>query len=140
MGMDDRDQAASAAAGGGELGHVPAFNLDALARATAGDESLQREVLEMLSGQIPPSLEAIRRAVRTRDADALHRASHTLLGSCTTLGACAMAELLTALERSAGEGAFDAAETLVSDLAGAAEATLAFLVDRGLLPQGESVG
>ena len=49
--------------------------------------------------RVAEKLEAIRRAVLDRDADGLRRASHTLLGSCTTLGAVGMAGLVAAGRR-----------------------------------------
>lgn len=102
-------------------------DLAALHRATGGDQALQREVIQMFAEQVGVKLEVIRRAVADGDADALRRASHTLLGSCTTLGAVRMAELLLILENTADTDSFDTAPAVCADLAAEADRSLRFL-------------
>ena len=102
-------------------------DLAALHRATGGDQALQREVVQMFAEQVGVKLEDLRRSVAEHDTDALRRACHTLLGSCTTLGAVRMAELLLILEKTAGTDSFDTASAVCADLAAEADRSLRFL-------------
>lgn len=131
----DEDQEAPAnenpGSGAGDT-RAPIVDLVALHRATGGDEALQREVLQMLVEQTAEKLEQVRRSLVDLDADSLRRASHTLLGSCATLGAVRMAELLALLEQSALSGAFDTAREVYADLTVEAERSLRLLGQRVL--------
>lgn len=117
---DERNPAAS-------IDETGTIDLAALHRATGGDLELQREVVSMFTLQVTEKLETIRRSVAERDAENLQRASHTLLGSCTTLGVVGMTGFLLALERSAMSASFETAQTLCEELAVAAGQALRLL-------------
>jgi HPt (histidine-containing phosphotransfer) domain-containing protein len=102
-------------------------DLTVLHRATGGDRALQREVVQMFAEQLAAKLEVIRRAVAEHDTEALRRASHTLLGSCTTLGAVRMADLLVILEQAAETASFEALPAVCANLATEADRSLRFL-------------
>jgi|GEM_PF-4010398 len=102
-------------------------DLLALSRATGGDPALQREVVRMLVEQAAEKLELIRQSLVERDADTLRRACHTLLGSCSTLGAVKMAELLSLLEEAALAGDFETGSRVCADLSAVARRSLALL-------------
>lgn len=126
----DEDQEAPANGNPGSGAGDPraqVVDLAALHRSTGGDQALQREVVQMFAEQIGVKLEVIRRAVADGDADALRRASHTLLGSSTTLGAVRMAELLATLEETAQSGDYELARAACAQLTVEAEKSLGLL-------------
>lgn len=81
----------------------------------------------MLVEQVAEKLELIRQSLVARDADGVRRASHTLLGSCSTLGAVTMAELLALLEEAALAGDFATGNRLYEHLSAVAGRSLALL-------------
>ena len=91
----------------------PALNpavLDSLRQLGRDAEpDVLQEVLGIFLLDAPTRLEAIRRALRDRDGDALRRAAHALKGASAVIGATALAAACLALENMGKQNAFDAA-------------------------------
>lgn len=63
-----------------------------------GDRALEKEILELFLGQLPQTIEALRRATTERD---WRIAAHTLKGSGRAVGAWRVAHLAEYAEREA---------------------------------------
>lgn len=70
-----------------------------LARFTLGDETLEREVLGLFTGESPRRIEAMRRARSDKD---WKMATHTLKGSARAVGAWRLAKVAQDAERLGG--------------------------------------
>ena len=69
-----------------------------------GDRDLLREVVDLFLGDYPDTLNKIRAAVSTRDANALEHHAHSLKGSVSTFGAKYAFDAALALERKGRSG------------------------------------
>ena len=63
-----------------------------------GDSELLQEMAQLFLDEYPSQLEAVRAAVRARDAKALERSAHSLKGSVGNFGAAAAHEAALRLE------------------------------------------
>ena len=63
-----------------------------------GDSELLQEMAQLFLDEYPMQLEAVRVAVRARDAKALERSAHSLKGSVGNFGAAAAQEAALQLE------------------------------------------
>lgn len=63
-----------------------------------GDSELLQEMAQLFLDEYPMQLEAVRAAVRTRDAKALERSAHSLKGSVGNFGAAAAQDAALQLE------------------------------------------
>lgn len=99
-----------------------AFDLAHLARQTAGDESLRREVLVLFDGQCGKMQAAIRAGLAQGDVRAVSDAAHTLKGAALGVGAQGVAEAALALETAPPERRKAAAALLEAAIAAAQKA------------------
>ena len=63
-----------------------------------GDSELLQEMAQLFLDEYPSQLEAVRAAVRARDARALERSAHSLKGSVGNFGAAAALEAALRME------------------------------------------
>jgi HPt (histidine-containing phosphotransfer) domain-containing protein len=92
-----------------------------LARMTFGDQSLQRELLELFDRQ------AAILVARMREADPASAGAlaHTLKGSALGIGAAGVAQAAEAVERAASSGERDAALARLAEAVALARGTIA---------------
>ncbi len=84
--------------------------------AHGGDPSFLRELIAIFHQEMPPLVEAIRRAAASGDAAGLIHPAHTLRGSAGNLGADRLAAICGQLEGLAREGAEKSVTNLVAEL------------------------
>ena len=63
----------------------------------SGDDNIIKEIIELFIRETPQHFSALRRALESGDEDAVRREAHTLIGSCSTVGASKMVALSTEL-------------------------------------------
>jgi len=85
---------------------------DPILDGVGGNRRLLIKVNEASAKQTPAALETIRRAIETRDAEALYHAAHKLKGSVSNFPGVTAVDLSMSLERAAREGDFDNAKAL----------------------------
>jgi two-component system, sensor histidine kinase and response regulator len=102
--------AAAAAASTAGVQTAGAIDEAALRHRLDGDELLLAEVVRMFLEDCPLRLVAIQAAVERRDADAIRTTAHALKGAAGNLGARALYEAASILERIGAESRLDAAE------------------------------
>ena len=91
--------------------------IEQLASITDGQGfSVLGELLNAFLGAVPGRLEALDRAVATKDTKAVGDQAHSLTGSAASFGARGMADLCRELRAVADQGDVDAARELVGDL------------------------
>ncbi|MFN0102058.1 MAG: Hpt domain-containing protein [Bryobacteraceae bacterium] len=86
-----------------------------------GDEELLREVASLFLDEYPILMNEIRVAASSRDAEALHRAAHSMKGSVSNFGADGVYQAAFALETKGRIGDLDALGPCIERLAGALE-------------------
>jgi PAS domain S-box-containing protein len=82
-------------------------------RALRGRRDILRELLLAFREKTPSLLQDLRRAAEEGDAERLHFVAHTVRGSCLTIGASEMIELLVEVERLGREGSTRGATELL---------------------------
>ena len=103
------------------------LNCPAALRAMGGDPELLKDIVATFLEACPGMLNAIREAIRNRDAPALWRAAHTLKGSMRSAGVTRAADRAQQLEAMAKAGDFQEAEALSAELEQeASQVTVAF--------------
>ena len=86
------------------------FDRQALLGRVEGDEQLMSGVIRIFLDDCPSQLAAIAHAVEARDAVAIRSTAHALKGAAGNLGATALFEAASLLERVGAESRMDAAE------------------------------
>lgn len=81
------------------------------------DEELMRELVTALIDDAKAQIPALEKAVKSADAKNCARLAHYVKGACANIGAVSMAAILKDIERSAGEGDFEACRRSLSNLA-----------------------
>lgn len=95
-----------------------------LQEITDADASFQVELVKEFCGQAEMLGERIKDAVEAKDADALHRAAHSLKGSAASVGAIDLCEAAANLDESARRADFDGAVERVGALLDSLNGTL----------------
>jgi CheY-like chemotaxis protein len=85
-------------------------------RALRGRRDILRELLVAFREKTPSLLQDLRRAAEEGDAERLHFVAHTVRGSCLTIGAAEMIELLVEVEQLGRAGSTSGAAELLSRL------------------------
>jgi CheY-like chemotaxis protein len=106
--VEHRASQTSETAGVAELDRQPLDDLVAM-----GGTTLLGQVLDAFVAEAPRLLREMGDALQPEDATQLRRAAHTLKSNGATLGAALLTELCRELERLAGDGRFEGAESLV---------------------------
>ena len=115
----DLPAAGTAAAAGGDglaAGPTPAFDPEPLASLRDLEEDggfSIADCVQLFFDDAPLRLENVRRALRARDAAAVHFEAHALKGACREVGALALAETAYALEMAGRAEDLDEADALV---------------------------
>ena len=81
------------------------------------DQELMRELVTALIDDAKAQIPALEKAVESADAKSCARLAHYVKGACANVGAVSMATILMNIERSAGEGDFEACRMSLSNLA-----------------------
>jgi len=81
-----------------------------------GDQELLAELAGLFLEDVPPQLEALRKAIEGGDASSAQRVAHTLKGSCGNMGAVKMATMCVELEDAGRSGELERAPMLVERL------------------------
>ncbi len=113
---------------------VAAENLEIFNRATAlaqlgGDEDVLKDVMTVFLQENSSRMEALRRAVDEEDAEAVHRAAHSLKGAAGCISLTAVAEAAAVLERMGRERGLSETQTVMAAL----EALMASAVEQILV-------
>jgi len=87
----------------------PNDRFDELLALMEGDRDLLLELIDVFFEDAPQRIEALRRALADRDADALYKAAHALKGSAGNFGAPTVVGRANRLEALARENDLDAA-------------------------------
>jgi two-component system sensor histidine kinase/response regulator len=74
------------------------------------------EVIDLFLGDTPGQLQRLREALVAQDHARLHEVAHTLKGSCSNLGAAAMADLCRTLDQAVMAGFLASTGTLIERL------------------------
>ena len=104
----------TAAAPNGSLDHSVLEGLRELQEE--GEPDVLAELGKLLLEDVPPHLEALRRAIEANDASSVERVAHTLKGSSSNLGALRMATLCAELEDIGHSGDLSRAPVLIERL------------------------
>jgi len=96
---------------------VAVLDMDQLRDICMEDQELMRELVTALIDDAKAQIPALEKAVDSADAKTCARLAHYVKGACVNVGAVSMATILKNIERSAGEGDFDACRISVSNLA-----------------------
>ncbi|MFN7936125.1 MAG: Hpt domain-containing protein [Bryobacteraceae bacterium] len=81
-----------------------------------GDSELLQEMAQLFLDEYPMQLEAVRAAVRARDAKAVERSAHSLKGSVGNFGAAAAQEAALQLELLGRRGDLQAVDQAMQSL------------------------
>ncbi len=81
-----------------------------------GDSELLQEMAQLFLDEYPSQLDAVRAAVRARDAKALERSAHSLKGSVGNFGAAAAQDAAFRLEMIGRRGEMQEADSLLDNL------------------------
>ena len=79
---------------------MESVNLEHIREATMGDDEFLAELITLFLNDTPQQLEALRKAVRTGDAETAASAAHRLKGSSSNMGAESLSALCLHLEKS----------------------------------------
>jgi HPt (histidine-containing phosphotransfer) domain-containing protein len=96
-----------------------------------GGDGLVREMLSLFIAQVPLRLSAARDGIARGDANGVRQAAHAMRSSCAQLGAARMAEIATALDERASDGALDDAPAMIEELARQFDGYVTWIDDRG---------
>lgn len=77
----------------------PVLDLEHLNSAAGGDESLKKELLDMLRRELPERRRRLEAALENSDLDAATDIAHKLQGSAAYTGACALEAAALEMER-----------------------------------------
>ena len=107
-----------------DLSFIEVDRLDEL-RSIAGPDGdiFLAELRDAFAQDAAERVEILRKAIDNGDTSTLRNVAHTLKGSCTNIGATAMAELCLALENHGREAKIQGTVELVEALAEAYEST-----------------
>jgi len=96
---------------------VAVLDMDQLRDICMEDQDLMRELVTSLIDDAKAQIPELERAVESADATKCARVAHYVKGACANVGAVSMATILQNIERSAGEGDFEACRMSVRNLA-----------------------
>jgi two-component system sensor histidine kinase/response regulator len=94
----------------------PAFDLNHLRSIVGHEPATLRSYLELFHRTTGPLVADVAGAIQRRDAPAVARMTHTLRGSCGSIGAAGMADIVGRLEDRSRSGEWDAIEELYRHL------------------------
>lgn len=116
------------------IGDTPRFDSEALLDAFDHDWGFFNEAVEMFASDYPPMMEALKKALESKDAGSLRRTAHALKGMVGNFQGRDAAKAASELEEMGRQGMFDGAdqacERLVKELAKLAK-TLLDLSEKG---------
>ena len=95
----------------------------------AGDTEFLAEAVGLLNEDGPPILDEIRRSVRDRDSEALHRSAHSYKGMISNFCARRATEAALAIQLMGQNAELDGAAAALVELEAAAEEALAALTE-----------
>lgn len=116
--MEDSSPAAVSAGGANGTGcdTVPVFDLDDLLARLGGRRELIPRFLQLFRNGVARQQEELAAASSSGDPDAVRVAAHAIKGAAANIAASRVRAVAASMEKSAHEGLFDAAVTLIPEL------------------------
>jgi len=111
-----------------------------LSESTAGDRELALELASLFLEATPAQLEALREALDAKDARRVAEISHTLKGSCGSLGATPMEDLCKQIETEAVRSSLDGARALLEQTVKEFERVRGYVEKMKSAPEEEAKG
>ncbi len=117
-----------------------AVDAERLSESTAGDRELALELASLFLEATPAQLEALREALEADDRRRVAEISHTLKGSCGSLGATPMEDLCKRIEAEAARSSLDGAKALLEQAVEEFERVRSYVEKMKSAPEEEAEG
>jgi len=92
------------------------FDKAGLLRRVMGDEKLAKEIIGVFLEDIPNHIAALKEAVANADAPVVQRVAHTIKGAAANVGALALQELASLVEKAGKDADLDETAALVTKM------------------------
>jgi HPt (histidine-containing phosphotransfer) domain-containing protein len=104
--------------------------LDELREYDTPEGDVVRSAVSSFVGQIPEKMAMMRISIESSNAQGLRESAHSLKGAASNIGAAAVANYASQLEKAGKNGAFDGTGELLETLSGIVDRTVAEIEGR----------